>query len=98
MRGPSYGAFVQPSFSLLLGKMNQFLRTLLFVSSLAPAILVGALAQLCTRGSTVEIYGWLIASGLACLLPLLAMVEAGRRTAVIPFKAKKVELFVCALN
>jgi hypothetical protein len=71
--------------------MNIFLRTLLFASSLAPAVLISALAHWYTAGSTAEVFGWVAASGLTCLLPALAMIEAGRRTAVIPFKAKKIE-------
>lgn len=71
--------------------MNIFLRTLLFASSLAPAVLIAALAHWYTAGSTAAVFGWIAASGLTCLLPILAMIEAGRRTAVIPFKAKKIE-------
>lgn len=71
--------------------MNQILRSLLFASSLAPAILVSALAQLSSVGATYQVLGWIAASTLACLLPLLVMVEASRRSAVLAFSAKKVE-------
>lgn len=75
----------------MMDMMNTFLRTLLFVSSLAPAVLVSALAQVWTAGSSFEVYCWIAASALACLLPLLVMVEAARRTAQISFSAKKIE-------
>lgn len=71
--------------------MNKILRSLLFASSLAPAILVSALAQLSSVGATYQVLGWIAASGLACLLPLLVMVEASRRSAVLSFSAKKIE-------
>ncbi|MFA9275626.1 MAG: hypothetical protein ACEQSE_12215 [Candidatus Aquirickettsiella gammari] len=71
--------------------MNSFLRTLLFASSLAPAILIGAAAQIWNVGTNFEVYCWIAASALTCLLPLLVAVEASKRTAQTPFVAKKIE-------
>lgn len=71
--------------------MNTFLRTILFASSLAPALLFSAVAQLWATDSDFESYCWIVASALTCLLPLLIIIEARRRTESMPFKAKKVE-------
>lgn len=71
--------------------MNIYLRTILFASSLAPVVLISACAQVYTTGGSLNAYYWIAASGLTCLLPLLAMIEAGRRSEVIPFRAKKIE-------
>jgi hypothetical protein len=71
--------------------MNGFVRTLLFVSAIAPAVLVAALLQWWDLGLTFPVAGWLAASAIACIFPFLVIVTAARRSATLPFSAKKVE-------
>ncbi|WP_426337004.1 hypothetical protein ACN9MY_06255 [Pseudoduganella sp. R-31] len=71
--------------------MNGLLRTLFFVSAIAPAVLISALLQLWNLGPNMTIAGWIAASTFACLFPLLVMIAAAQRVAVMPFSAKKVE-------
>lgn len=71
--------------------MNSVVRILLFVSALAPAALVAALAQARSIGTTRDVVSWIVASCLACLLPLLLVQLAARSAERLPFAAKKVE-------
>lgn len=71
--------------------MNGVIRTLFFMSAFAPAVLVSAVLQFIDVGGKREIYGWLVASLLACLFPLLIVKLAYQKAEQIPFAAKKVE-------
>ena len=71
--------------------MNKFTRTLLFLSALAPAVLVAALTKFFEIGGQAEVFGWIIASLIFCMLPLLIIRAVAKQSAQLPFSAKKVE-------
>ena len=71
--------------------MNGVIRTIFFVSALAPAALVAALVQLHSVGGTRDVICWIVASCLGCLLPMLIAHLAARSAEKTPFTAKKVE-------
>jgi hypothetical protein len=71
--------------------VNTVIRTLFFLSAIAPAIVLAAAAQVYKSGGSAEAYGWFGAGALACLLPFL-IIRAGLTQAQrLPFTAKKVE-------
>jgi len=52
---------------------------------------VAALLQWRDLGFTLSVAGWVAASAIACVFPMLVIVAAAQRSALIPFSAKKVE-------
>jgi hypothetical protein len=71
--------------------MNRIIRTVLFVSAFAPAVLVSVALQVIDRGLGPEMLAWFVAGLLACLLPFLVMAAVAQRAEQIPFSAKKIE-------
>jgi hypothetical protein len=71
--------------------LNIFLRTLFFLSALAPAILLTAATQVYKHGGTAEAFGWIGAGALACALPFLIIKAAAKQVQRMPIKIKKVE-------
>lgn len=71
--------------------MNGIVRTILFLSAFAPAVLVSAVIHVTDVGDASEAIGWIAASVLACVLPLLITIAAAQQSEIIPFTAKKVE-------
>lgn len=71
--------------------MNLFLRTVLFVSALAPAILIGAIGHAWRNGGDTQTWLYIAASLLTCILPFLILRAAKRKSTEIPFSAKKIE-------
>lgn len=71
--------------------VNGLIRTLLFTSALAPAVLVSATLRWSRAGADAEVLAWIAASALACVLPILVVKGAERQLATMPFAAKKVE-------
>lgn len=71
--------------------MNTIIRTLLFLSAFAPAVVVSAVAQFSKQGGSAEIYGWIAAGALACIFPFLVIRAAAVQTERLAFKAKKID-------
>ena len=71
--------------------VNTIIRTLLFLSAFAPAVVVSAVAQFNKQGGSTEIYGWIAAGALACIFPFLVIRAAAVQTEVLAFKAKKID-------
>lgn len=71
--------------------MNALIRTLFFLSAIAPAVLISAAAQLCKQGGSTEIYGWVAAGSVACVFPFLVIRAAATQVQLIAFNAKKVD-------
>jgi len=71
--------------------MNALIRTLLFTSALSPAVLISAALRWQNTGADTEVFGWIAASALMCLLPLLIVKAAEKQAATLPFAAKKIE-------
>lgn len=71
--------------------MNATIRTLFFLSAFAPAVVLAALVQAYRGLGSAEVYGWLSAGALACVLPFLVIRAAYNQIEVLAFSAKKVE-------
>lgn len=71
--------------------MNAVIRTLFFLSAIAPAIVLSAAAQIYKHGGSTPAYGWIAGGALACLFPFLVLRAAAAQTEVLTFHAKKVE-------
>lgn len=71
--------------------MNAVIRTLFFLSAFAPAVVIAAAAHAFRGLGSPELYGWLTAGALACVLPFLVIQAAYRQIEVLAFSAKKVE-------
>lgn len=71
--------------------MNTLIRTLLFLSAFAPAILLSAMTQLYKLKGSTEIYGFIIVGALACIFPFFVIRAAECKTETLAFSAKKIE-------
>ena len=71
--------------------MNAIIRTLFFLSAIAPAILLSAAAQLYKQGGSTETYGWTAAGAMACVFPFLVIRAAAAQSEVLAFSAKKID-------
>lgn len=71
--------------------MNAILRTLFFLSAIAPAVVLAAAAQIYKSGASAQAYGWIAAGALACGFPLLIIKAAASQAQRLVFTAKKVE-------
>lgn len=71
--------------------MSTIIRTLFFLSALAPAVVLSAAAQLYKESGSTEVYGWITAGALACVFPFLVIRAAATQNAVIAFSAKKID-------
>lgn len=71
--------------------MNSIIRTLFFLSAIAPAVVLSAAAQFYKQGGSTEIYGWIAAGALACIFPFLVIRAAAVQTEVLAFSAKKID-------
>lgn len=71
--------------------MNLFIRTLFFLSAIAPAVVLSAAAQLWKQGESIETYGWIAAGALACVFPFLVIRAVARQIEVLAFSAKKID-------
>ena len=71
--------------------MNPIIRTLFFLSAIAPAVVLSAAAQIYKQGGTTGAYGWFAAGALACVFPFLVIRAAAAQTAVLAFRAKKID-------
>lgn len=71
--------------------MNAVIRTLFFLSAIAPAIVLSAAAQIYKHGGSTQAYGWIASGALACMFPFLVIRAAAVQIEVITFSAKKVE-------
>ena len=56
--------------------MNVIVRTLFFLSAIAPAVVVSAAAQIYKHGGSNQAYGWIAAGALACVFPFLVIRAA----------------------
>ena len=71
--------------------MNAALRTLFFLSAIAPAVVLSAAAQIFEQGGSTQAYGWIAAGALACVFPFLVIRAVATQAEVLAFSAKKVE-------
>lgn len=71
--------------------MNTVIRTLFFLSAIAPAVVVSAAAQIYKQGGSAEACGWIAAGALACIFPFLVIRAAARQTEMLAFSAKKID-------
>lgn len=71
--------------------MNVIIRTLFFLSAIAPAVVVSAAAQVYKHGGSTQAYGWIAAGALACVFPFLVIRAAAAQAEVLAFSAKKVD-------
>ena len=71
--------------------MNVVIRTLFFLSAIAPAIVLSALAQVYKHGGSSEAYAFTAAGAIACVFPFLVIQAAARQAAKLAFTAKKVD-------
>lgn len=83
--------------------MNWILRTIFFMTALAPAAIVNVGLQINANGFKFEYGCWLLGGLISCLLPFLIVIAIRRQGEVLPFVAKKVESnewllipFICA--
>ena len=71
--------------------MNAIIRTLFFLSAIAPAVVVSAAVHLYKKGGSNDTYGWVAAGALACVFPFLVIRAAVTQTASLDFSAKKID-------
>lgn len=71
--------------------MNAIIRTLFFLSAIAPAVVVSAAAQIYKHGGSAQAYGWIAAGALACVFPFLVIRAASSQAQVLAFSAKKID-------
>lgn len=71
--------------------MNVIVRTLFFLSAIAPAVVVSAAAQIYKHGGSNQAYGWIAAGALACVFPFLVIRAATSQAEVLVFSAKKID-------
>lgn len=71
--------------------MNTIIRTLFFLSAIAPAVVLSAAKQLYKQGGSTETYGWIAAGALACVFPFLVIRAVAAQTEVLAFSAKKID-------
>lgn len=71
--------------------MNIIIRTLFFLSAMAPAVVVSAAAQIYKHGGSTPAYGWIAAGALACVFPFLVIRAATSQAEVLTFSAKKID-------
>ena len=71
--------------------MNVIIRTLFFLSAMAPAVVVSAAAQIYKHGGSTPAYGWIAAGALACVFPFLVIRAATSQAEVLAFSAKKID-------
>lgn len=71
--------------------MNAIIRTLFFLSAIAPAMVLSAAALLYKQGGSTELYGWIAAGSFACIFPFLVIRAAAAQTELLAFGAKKIE-------
>jgi hypothetical protein len=87
----SYHAELLPDIREVAEIMNVTIRTLFFLSAIAPAVVLSAAAQVYKFGGSYETYGWIAAGALACVFPFLVIRAAGVQTEILAFSAKKIE-------
>jgi len=71
--------------------MNIIIRTLFFVSAIAPAVVVSGAAQIYKHGELNQTFGWIAAGALACVFPFLVIRAAATQAEKLTFVAKKVD-------
>lgn len=71
--------------------MNIIIRTIFFLSAIAPAIVVSATAQIYKYGGSDQAYGWIAAGALSCVFPFLVIKAAATQSEILTFKAKKID-------
>ena len=71
--------------------MNVIIRTLFFLSAIAPAVVLSGAAQVYKHGGTTLVYGWIAAGAIACVFPFLIIRAAATQTEALAFSAKKVD-------
>lgn len=71
--------------------MNVIIRTIFFLSAIAPAVVVSAAAQIYKHGGSTQAYGWIAAGALACVFPFLVIRAATSQAEVLAFRAKKID-------
>lgn len=71
--------------------MNVIIRTLFFLSAIAPAVVVSAAAQVYKHGGSNQAYGWIAAGALACMFPFLVIRASAAQAEELAFSAKKVD-------
>ena len=71
--------------------MNWLLRTIFFLTALAPAALINVCRQIYENGFKTDHGYWLFAGVVSCLLPFLILSAVKQLGEEIPFMAKKVE-------
>lgn len=71
--------------------MNLFLRTALFTSALAPAVLIGAIGHAWRTGGDQQTWFYILATIFMCMLPFIILNAAKRKSSEIPFIAKKIK-------
>lgn len=81
-----YATFREPSIF-----MSTFIRTLFFLSAIAPAVVFSAIFQIYKNGGSTQAYGWIAGGALACIFPFLVIRAAVAQTEVLTFSAKKVD-------
>jgi hypothetical protein len=71
--------------------MNVIIRTLFFLSAIAPAVVVSAAAQIYKHGGSTQAYGWIAAGAMACVFPFLVIRAVTSQAEVLVFSAKKID-------
>lgn len=71
--------------------MNLIIRTLFFLSAIAPAVVLSAAAQVYKHGGSNQAYGWIAAGALACIFPFLVIRASAAQAEELAFSAKKVD-------
>lgn len=71
--------------------MNIIIRTLFFLSAIAPAVVMSAAAQIYKHGGSTPAYGWIAAGTLACVFPFFVIRAATSQAEVLAFSARKIE-------
>lgn len=71
--------------------MKKSIKSAFFLTAFAPAVVVLALKKIYALGPNVEILSWLIAGGIACILPILIAKAITRKSERMPISIKKIE-------